>query len=139
MSSVARRTVKRTRMMTHTAPTVRSAWILRRMTTHFWSHCLSILGCNEGKMRTLIAVMLVSTLCAAQHKTARQYYDELVKAGGLYGMTNEFACFNDDAADETFWTFSKSEDLAELLSATPTPSCARSGRRCGRKKPRGTT
>ena len=58
------------------------------------------------------AVILVVTFAAmtAAGQTAHDYYNDLVKKGGLEGFTNEFVCFKDDQSD-TFFTFSKSEDL----------------------------
>ena len=66
-------------------------------------------------------MLLFSSLVAFGQKSDRDYYNELVKADGLDGMTNYYVCFQDKPS-ENFMTFSKSEDLKRLLAANKFPS-----------------
>jgi hypothetical protein len=59
--------------------------------------------------------LVLSPLSASSQlqKTARDYYNELVKADGLEGFSNEYVCFRDDPNDDKFFTFSKTQDIAK--------------------------
>lgn len=48
-------------------------------------------------------------------ESARQYYAEVYTAGGLDRTSDEFVCFDDDQKLETFFVFSQSSHLKELL------------------------
>jgi hypothetical protein len=49
-------------------------------------------------------------------QSARNYYDELYKAAGLDRMADQYVCFDDDPALETFFIFAKSDTLKQFLS-----------------------
>lgn len=48
-------------------------------------------------------------------QSARQYFDELYKAGGLDRMADGYVCFDDSTALDTFFIFGKSETIKEFL------------------------
>lgn len=58
-------------------------------------------------------LLLASTSVPAQ--TARDYYNELYKAGGLDRMADGYVCFDDSKELSTFFIFGKSEALREFL------------------------
>jgi 16S rRNA U516 pseudouridylate synthase RsuA-like enzyme len=58
---------------------------------------------------------LLSRTCAAQ--TARDYYNELYKAGGLDRMSDGYVCFDDSPDLQTFFILSKSATLKDFLVA----------------------
>ena len=51
-------------------------------------------------------------------QSARDYYNEIYKAGGLDRMADAYACFDDDPKLETFFIFGKSESLKQFLIST---------------------
>lgn len=69
-------------------------------------------------MKAFLIVGLFSMACYAQ--TARQYYDELYKAGGLDRMADKYICFDDEDELKTFFIFAESKDLREFLTADGT-------------------
>ena len=58
---------------------------------------------------------LVLASVAAQAQSARDYYNELYKAGGLDRMADEYVCFDDSKDLDTFFIFGKSDTLREFL------------------------
>ena len=56
-------------------------------------------------MKAFLIVGLFSMACYAQ--TARQYYDELYKAGGLDRMADKYVCFDDEDELKTFFIFAR--------------------------------
>lgn len=48
---------------------------------------------------------------------ARQYYEELYKAGGLDRFADGEVCFNEDPANENFFIFGQSARIRELMIA----------------------
>jgi hypothetical protein len=66
------------------------------------------------KWTSVFVFLLYLCASARAQKTARGYYNELDKANGLEGFTNEFVCFRDEANDDQFMTFSKTQDIARL-------------------------
>ncbi len=65
--------------------------------------------------KAFIALTLLLTVSAfGQEPTARDYYNQLVKANGVEGFTNSYVCFRDEPNDQ-FLTFSKTEDIAKLF------------------------
>jgi hypothetical protein len=64
----------------------------------------------------VMAVLCLScvSIAQAQH-SAHDYYEELRKAGGLDQMADQYACFDEDPALETFFLVSKSETLKQFL------------------------
>ena len=51
-------------------------------------------------------------------QSARDYYTEIYKAGGLDRMADGYVCFDDDPKLETFFIFGKSETLKQFLIST---------------------
>ncbi|HYK36887.1 hypothetical protein [Alloacidobacterium sp.] len=64
----------------------------------------------------VVALLFGSTLTFAQ--SARDYYNELYKAGGLDRMADGYVCFDDDPKLETIFIFGKSETLKQFLIST---------------------
>lgn len=63
----------------------------------------------------MIALLLATGTGFSQ--TARSYFDELYKAGGLDRMADESVCFADDKDNQNFFIFSQSAHMRELLKA----------------------
>lgn len=69
----------------------------------------------------LAAFLLMLVVCtSAYSQSARQYYGELYKAGGLDRMADAFVCFDDDAKLETFFIFGESKTIREFMTADGT-------------------
>ena len=67
------------------------------------------------KSRMVVAAILCLVIpCAAQ--SARDYYNELYKAGGLDRMADVYVCFDDDPALQTFFIYAESDVLKEFLT-----------------------
>jgi len=66
----------------------------------------------------MIAVILFSSQSFSQ--TARDYYNELYKAGGLDRMADRYVCFTDDPKHENFFIFGESKDVRESMMADGT-------------------
>lgn len=66
-------------------------------------------------MKELAICLLLSVACLGQ--SARQYYSELYKAGGLDRMADEYVCFDDDDKLETFFIFAESKTIREFMIA----------------------
>lgn len=66
---------------------------------------------------TLVAVLLFGSVSTFA-QSARDYYNEIYKAGGLDRMSDGYACFDDDPKLETFFIFGKSETLKQFLIST---------------------
>ncbi len=64
----------------------------------------------------MIAVLFLVSTGAAQ--SARSYFQQLYKAGGLDGMADEYVCFDDDSSLQTFFIFTTSRTLREFLTTT---------------------
>jgi hypothetical protein len=63
----------------------------------------------------MIAVILFASQSFSQ--TARDYYNELYKAGGLDRMADRYVCFTDDPKQENFFIFGESKDIRESMMA----------------------
>src|ERR1700674_1075482 len=66
-------------------------------------------------MRILLILPLMFLMPQAQAQTARDYYNEIYKAGGLDRMDDGEICFDDDPKMETFFIFGQSTHLREFL------------------------
>jgi hypothetical protein len=77
----------------------------------------------------LVAVLLFGS-ASTFAQSARDYYNEIYKAGGLDRMADVYASFDDDPKLETFFTFGKSETLKQF-SSSPVSSkkCPKRNRR----------
>jgi hypothetical protein len=65
----------------------------------------------------LLTVCLISSAMAqVKQLTAREYYDELYKAGGLDNFADEYVCFREDDIP-VFFLMADSAPIKELLSA----------------------
>lgn len=62
----------------------------------------------------LVLVMLFGSVFAFG-QSARDYYNEIYKAGGLDRMADGYACFDDDLTLETFFIVGRSEALKQFL------------------------
>jgi hypothetical protein len=75
-------------------------------------------------MRHAFVVVFCLAACfvckSAFSQSARQYYDELYKAGGLDRMADAFVCFDDDAKLQTFFIFGESKTIREFMTADGT-------------------
>lgn len=65
------------------------------------------------KLASFLFVILAAGAVSGQ--TARDYYNELNRTNGLEGLSNEYVCFKDDAADDIFFTISKGNDIKRDL------------------------
>ena len=65
------------------------------------------------KVRMLIVALALAHPVFSQ--TARNYYDELYKAGGLDGAASMYACFDDRAESTEFFTFVTSDVVKDYL------------------------
>jgi hypothetical protein len=69
--------------------------------------------CWRNIIPALAIVVLSTGACQAQK--AREYYDELYKAGGLDRMADGWVCFDEHPENQNFFIFAKSETLKEFL------------------------
>jgi hypothetical protein len=53
-------------------------------------------------------------------RTAREYYDELYKAGGLDRFADGEACFDEDITNQNFFIFGQSKHMREFMKADGT-------------------
>jgi len=63
----------------------------------------------------MLLASLLWSLPSFGQTTARDYYTELYKAGGLDRMADEYVCFDDSKDLDTFFIFGKSETLKQFL------------------------
>lgn len=66
------------------------------------------------------ALALVTVVCGlwthlVDAQTARDYFNELYKAGGLDRMADEYVCFDDSKELQTFFIVAKSDVLKDFL------------------------
>jgi hypothetical protein len=61
----------------------------------------------------VFALLSVTVPCSAQ--SARDYYDELYSVGGLDQTAAQYACFDDRPAVKSFFVFSESRIVRDLL------------------------
>jgi hypothetical protein len=66
-------------------------------------------------MKIALVVVLLFESASTFAQSARDYYNEIYKAGGLDRMADGYACFDDDPKLETFFIFGKSETLKQFL------------------------
>jgi hypothetical protein len=65
--------------------------------------------------RFLLGVAAIFLTNAGFAQTARNYYDELYKAGGLDRMADGYVCFDDRLELQTFFIFGESKVLKDFL------------------------
>lgn len=53
-------------------------------------------------------------------RTAREYYDELYRAGGLDRLADGKVCFDEDPTNQNFFIFSQSKYMREFMKADGT-------------------
>jgi len=70
-------------------------------------------------MRVLVFIVLF-LLPQTTPRNARQYYDELYKAGGLDRFAAGEVCFDEDATNENFFIFGQSKHMREFMMADGT-------------------
>jgi hypothetical protein len=66
-------------------------------------------------MKIALVVVLLFGSASTFAQSARDYYNEIYKAGGLDRMADGYVCFDDDPKLETFFIFGKSETLKQFL------------------------
>lgn len=71
-------------------------------------------------MRTLLALGLVFLIPQTQPQTARDYYNEIYKAGGLDNFADGEVCFDKDPALDTFFIFGQSKHMREFMQSDGT-------------------
>lgn len=70
-------------------------------------------------MRILLAAAIgLSMIRIANGQSAREYFNELYKAGGLDRMADEFVCFDESPDLQTFFIVAKSDVLRDFLKTT---------------------
>jgi hypothetical protein len=82
-----------------------------------------------------LSLVLSLSASSQSQKTARDYYNELDKAHGLEGFSNEYVCFRDDPNDEQFLTFSKTQDIAKTYPWGDFPANQRAAAKAQFEKP----
>lgn len=70
---------------------------------------------NPKPIKIALTVVLLFGSTSTFAQSARDYYNEIYKAGGLDRMADGYACFDDDPKLETFFIFGKSETLKQFL------------------------
>lgn len=68
-----------------------------------------------NKWIVIAAVLFLTETSFSQ--TARTYFDEIYKAGGLDRMADGYVCFDDDSALSTFFIFGKSDTIKQFLES----------------------
>lgn len=71
----------------------------------------------QGHCVLLRLAVLIIFSATGFAQSARQYYDELYKAGGLDRMADGFVCFDDDPQLQTFFIFGQSKTIREFMIA----------------------
>ena len=74
------------------------------------------------KIAFIFAVLLVAPVACPQATpvTARDYFDELYKAGGLDRMADAYVCFYEAENNQNFFIFGFSKDLREYMISAGT-------------------
>lgn len=67
--------------------------------------------------KVLVLVTLLFVAEAGLSQTARSYFDEIYKAGGLDRMADGYVCFDDDPNLQTFFIFGKSDTIKDFLQS----------------------
>src|SRR5258708_8096612 len=70
-------------------------------------------------MRALALLMLL-IMPQTTVRTAREYYDELYKAGGLDRFADGEVCFDEDTSNQNVFMFGQSEHMREFMKADGT-------------------
>ncbi len=65
-------------------------------------------------------ILLLVLFSQAAPRTAREYFDELYKAGGLDRFADGNVCFDEDAANENFFIFGQSKYIRETMKSDGT-------------------
>jgi hypothetical protein len=69
-------------------------------------------------VKVALVVMFLFGSASTFAQSARDYYNEIYKAGGLDRMADSYACFDDDPKLDTFFIMAKSETLKRFLIST---------------------
>jgi hypothetical protein len=98
---------------------------------------LTVLACKGSApaSQAVVAEPAAQPKPPSTEKTARDYYNELDKAHGLEGFSNEYVCFRDDPNDEQFLTFSKTQNIAKLYPWENFPAKDRAAAKAAFEKP----
>jgi hypothetical protein len=68
----------------------------------------------------ILALLILILLPQTTARNARQYFDEVYKAGGLDRFADGNVCFDEDAASENFFIFGESKYIRELMKSDGT-------------------
>jgi len=71
-------------------------------------------------MRAVALLSLLAVMSQTTPHTAREYYEEIYKAGGLDRMADGYVCFADEATNENFFIFGESKVIREIMVADGT-------------------
>lgn len=66
-------------------------------------------------MRALLILPLLFLMPQTQPQTAREYYNEIYKVGGLDRIADGEVCFDDDPKLDTFFIFGQSKHMREFM------------------------
>lgn len=72
----------------------------------------------KSRQAVLIAVLWFLSVGAFNAQSARDYFNELYKAGGLDRMADEYVCFDDDPVLENFFIYADSKILKAFFVST---------------------
>lgn len=85
-------------------------------------------------MFVVAACGLVHSAATCGQTRARDYFNELYKAGGLDRMADAYVCFDDSSKLQTFFIYSRSETLLEFMRANGTLSKLSAAQRAALQK-----
>jgi hypothetical protein len=66
-------------------------------------------------MKTFFILTLLFLTPQAPSQTARDYYNEIYKVGGLDNFADGEVCFDDDPKLDTFFIFGQSKHMREFM------------------------
>ena len=66
-------------------------------------------------MKPLVMIVMLFLASTGAAQTARSYFEELYKAGGLDRIADEYVCFDDNPSIQSFFIFTTSKTLREVF------------------------
>lgn len=75
-------------------------------------------GTDHRHLQVAAFLIFLFSTQGLRAQSAKDYYDELYKAGGLDRMSDGYVCFDDDKALNTFFIFGKSSTIKSFLVNT---------------------
>jgi len=70
---------------------------------------------TSAMQKLIFIAMLLCMTELGYSQTARAYFDEIYKAGGLDRMADSYVCFDDDPTLQNFFIFGKSDTVKDFL------------------------